>query len=585
MPTKLYCWDFHKCAKTECPAYYNKTGDCWLISGTLCHDEHVSFISKLKLCLDCKVLKQNITASSFKKILLMLSYSLEKYENTVRKSTNYSKNKASRDEYYFDILEDIIEFIPDPTFAIDNNKKVIAWNMAIEKITGVKKAEIIGKGDYSYAVPFYGYKRPILIDLINAPDKDLEKVYSNIKRESNSISGEVLLPFFKKGKDTYIWATAALIYSRDGGVLGAIEVIRDITELKEGERMVIDINNQLRGWANDLEKTTKDLSTLNSLTKLMQACTNINDAYEIISYSIMELLPAFSGCILMRSNITNQLDIVSRWGGCLIKEKSFAPASCWAFKSNRIHISNTTKKRERCNLLSKDFSGGYICIPLIAQGEAIGLLHLQAGKESLPSFELETTDSRQQFHILLGENISLTLHSIRLRENLSYQAIRDPLTNLFNRRYMEETLKRELQRARRKKSTVGLIMFDIDHFKRFNDTFGHEAGDTMLREIASFVKSNIRAEDILSRYGGEEFLITMPDSSLQTTKERAEKLRQDVKNLDVINKGQHLGAVSMSFGVAIFPNDAQDWEALIKAADDALYMAKREGRDKVVAAG
>ena len=607
MPKKLHCWEVLKCGKKECPAYENKDDNCWLIPDTLCHDKNTDdFISKTKLCLDCKVFINNITPSSLKRTLRILPLQFDEYENRLKKqnkdnlpagqgkkadktgkilpcSDRTIKNANHLSKFFIENLQDIIEFIPDPTFAIDNDKKVMAWNEAIEQMTGVKKVDIIGKGDYAYAIPFYGYKRPLLIDLLNSTDENIEKTYINIKRKLNSISGEVILPSFIKGNDIHIFAIASPIYSRDGTRLGAIQIIRDITEFKASEKMILDINNQLRDWANNLEKTTKDLGTLNTFTKLMQSCTNIDEAYEIVSHSMMELFPAFSGCIYMHNDKTNLFDIATKWGDCRIEENSFKLSTCWALRLNRIYFSKT-RSGHSCKLLPGDFSGGYICLPLVAQRRSIGLLHLQVNKEFLPSLELEFSDARQQFLIILGENISLSLYSIQLRETLRFQAIRDPLTGLFNRRYMEETLKRELQRAKRRKSSCGLIMFDIDHFKRFNDTFGHEAGDTMLKEIASFVKSNIRAEDIASRYGGEEFLITMPDATIQITQERAEKLRREVKKLHVMRGDQFLGAVTMSFGVAAFPNHAEDWELLIKAADDALYRAKAEGRDKVVVA-
>lgn len=586
LPKKLYCWEALKCGKTECPAYGLNEHKCWLIPGTLCNDNiSGGYIPKIIECLECRVLKTNITASSLNKTLWVLSHHLKDTKLDIERRG--CKNKQDTDgqrKFYVAILQDIIEFMPDPTFAIDNDKNVIAWNKAIEKMTGVKKLDIIGKGDYAYAVPFYGYKRPILIDLLNSSDEALEKTYSNFIRESDSISGEVVIPDPITGKERHIWATASPIYTRDGGKIGAIESIRDITELKDHEKMNVEVNNQLRRWANDLEKTTMDLSTLISLMKLIQGCTNIEEAYDIISRSMVELFPAFSGCIYIHNIKTNELEMRSSWGGFLIGENAFKLSHCWALKSNRIHISQTKKKKGRCKILSSDFSGGYICIPLTAHGNVIGLLHLQAARELLSSLETEITDSRKQFLMLLGENLSLSIYSIQLRETLRYQAIRDPLTGLFNRRYMEESLKRELHRAHRRKSTVGLILFDIDHFKKFNDTFGHEAGDTTLREIASFVSANIRAEDIVSRYGGEEFLITMPDASREITRQRAEKLRQEVKKLEIMNRGERLGTVTMSFGVAVYPAHADNWESLIKAADDALYKAKRDGRDRVVIA-
>ncbi len=701
MAIKLNCWEALKCNKTQCPAYLIPNNKCWLISNTLCYNNCQDiYISKISLCLDCKVFNKNITLSSLKETLRILSKQITEYRYEFKEQKNkieianrdfltalleflemleriskgeYSRRislktnnpllieltsklnsfaegaqkiaedhrelladvsrhcetlnriaggdyflKASEDsryeiaahlgrqinkvvdsrlklpedqktaddkaESYIQNLQDIIEFLPDATFAIDNDKKVIAWNKAIENMTGTKKSNIIGKADYAYAIPFYGYKRPILIDLLNASAEDIEKTYETIKRKSDAIFAEVYIPSLKGGDGAHIWAIASPLFDRDGYKIGAIESIRDMTEFKEKEKMIIDVNEKLRLWANDLEQRTRDLVVLNEMGELIQTCVSIDDAYGVISQSMLRFFPSFSGCIYMLSDSTNELVIVSKWGDELKCKNSFNPPECWALRRNRMHLSKKAIGYLRCKHLSKEFSGDYICIPLIAQGDAIGLLHLQMSKEQTSPFDLEMTESRQQLAVTIAEHISLNLYNIKLRETLKYQAVRDPLTGLFNRRYMEETLERELQRTRRSKSTIGLIMFDIDHFKRFNDSFGHEAGDTMLRQIALFIKSNIRAEDIASRYGGEEFIITMPDASLMVTKERAEKLRREVKNLHVEHGRQHLGNVTLSFGVAVFPTHAKNWELLIKAADTALYKAKAEGRDKVVVA-
>ncbi len=549
------------------------------------------YIFKIELCLNCEVFNKNLTISSAKETLRISSHQLTEYfskfsehKNKVESLNKKLANAINDTQSSAQILHNSIDFLSDATFVIDKNKKVIAWNKAIEDLTGVKKADIIGKGDYAYAVPIYGHRKPLLVDIINAPNEEVEKQYNIIERKSNAILGETYIPSFRDGKGIYLWDSASSIFDKDGNQIGAIESIRDITEYKETEKMLMDIYEKLRLWANNLEQTTRDLSVLNEVGEQMQSCAGIEDVYVVISQTMQRLFPSFSGCIYMLNDSKNLLVSVITWGESLRSKETFKPSQCMALISNRLHVSETGKNGLRCRHLLKGFSGNFICIPLSAQGESIGLLHLQIEKEQLPFSDMEMTESRQLLIMTLSEHISLSLYNIKLRDKLRYQAIRDPLTGLFNRRYMEETMVRELQRANRKNSTVGVIIFDIDHFKRFNDTFGHAAGDTMLREIASFIKSHIRMEDIASRYGGEEFLITMPDASFETTKERAEKLRQEVKKLIVLHRRKPLGAVTLSFGVAVYPTHAQKWEALIKAADKALYKAKAEGRDKVVVA-
>ena len=179
--------------------------------------------------------------------------------------------------------------------------------------------------------------------------------------------------------------------------------------------------------------------------------------------------------------------------------------------------------------------------------------------------------------------MALALGNLKLKESLKNQSICDPLTGLFNRRYMEESLEREFSRANRNKSSVAIVMMDLDHFKRFNDTFGHQAGDALLRAFGDLLKRNTRGQDIACRYGGEEFVLVLTDSNLAGALQRAEILRQQVKQLSVEYAGQLLGAVSISMGVALFPDHGMTMGDVLRASDQALYSAKREGRDRVSA--
>jgi diguanylate cyclase (GGDEF)-like protein len=181
----------------------------------------------------------------------------------------------------------------------------------------------------------------------------------------------------------------------------------------------------------------------------------------------------------------------------------------------------------------------------------------------------------------MGEQIGLAMANFRLRETLRNQSIRDPLTNLFNRRYVQESLEREVHRARRNKRPVSVVMLDVDHFKSFNDTFGHDAGDAVLKAVAGVFKSNVRKEDIVCRYGGEEFMLVLPDASLDNAGRRAEFVRAAVEDLNLTHDGRKLDDITLSMGVASFPSHGQTWEEVVVAADSALYRAKRAGRNRV----
>jgi diguanylate cyclase (GGDEF)-like protein len=215
---------------------------------------------------------------------------------------------------------------------------------------------------------------------------------------------------------------------------------------------------------------------------------------------------------------------------------------------------------------------------MVAQGEVLGILHLQSSSRDA------ITEPKHQLAYTVVEQASMALSNLKLREALREQSIRDPLTGLYNRRYMEEVFRQQLSRVTRHLHPLGIIMIDIDHFKLFNDTHGHAAGDALLRELARFLQNHIRGEDVACRYGGEEFILIMPDTSLETARQRAEQLRQDVKGIHVRDADQSLEGITLSLGAAVYPQHGRNREDVMRAADAALYRAKQEGRDRVVVA-
>jgi len=207
----------------------------------------------------------------------------------------------------------------------------------------------------------------------------------------------------------------------------------------------------------------------------------------------------------------------------------------------------------------------------------LGTLHLQT-PGGVPPVGDQILLSR-----VAGE-VAQALANLHYREALKNMAIRDPLTGLFNRRYLEEYLAMEISRSRRKGAKLSLAVIDIDHFKKYNDSFGHEAGDAVLRELGQFLSRSVRNGDAACRYGGEEFIVAMWDTTLDEARLRAERLREEVKGLPVQLGGRALAPISLSVGVAAFPEHAEDAEGLVRAADRALYSAKFSGRDRVCVA-
>jgi len=223
---------------------------------------------------------------------------------------------------------------------------------------------------------------------------------------------------------------------------------------------------------------------------------------------------------------------------------------------------------------------------MVAQGNTVGVLHLEfQSAEVRRESDMETfRDSRQRLALSAASQIALSLASLQLRETLREQSIRDPLTGLFNRRFLEESLERELQLAARRKQSVAVLFLDLDHFKKFNDTFGHDAGDMVLQSLADMFRNFFRSSDICCRYGGEEFAIVLPDSSAEDAVIRADGLRAAVKNMRLQYKKQTLGSLTLSVGIAVFPEHCSTAIELLKIADECLYESKARGRDIVTLA-
>jgi diguanylate cyclase (GGDEF)-like protein len=215
---------------------------------------------------------------------------------------------------------------------------------------------------------------------------------------------------------------------------------------------------------------------------------------------------------------------------------------------------------------------------MMAQGEIMGIFHLQKPATERP----DQMKVISQFVTTVAEAMALALANLKLRETLRNQAIRDALTGLFNRRYLEETMERELSRNKRQGTALGVIMLDLDHFKEYNDTYGHNSGDELLVALGQLIQDQVRREDIACRYGGEEFLLVMPGASTEVTLQRAQELNQAVKQLHTSSSS--LKPITISAGVAIYPNNGANAKDVIRAADAALYRAKAEGRDRVVVA-
>ncbi len=366
----------------------------------------------------------------------------------------------------------------------------------------------------------------------------------------------------------------------------ALREARDKLELRVQERTteLKDANVRLQVSVAKLEQSTRDTALLAKMGDLLQASVTTEDASRAIELTIPQLFPDTSGGLFVYSASRDDLETVFTWGlpSTELNLRTFEPDKCWALRRGSLHRMEGLCTALPCHDMPE--AEHILCVPMMAYGEALGVLHLRVDKSSRTPPDSEKL-LKEQLAIPSAEQIALSLANLNLRQTLSNQAIRDPLTGLFNRRYMEETLERERQRAARRRASLGVIMLDLDHFKNFNDTFGHDAGDAVLQELGLLLRNHVRGSDIACRYGGEEFVLILPEAPLDIVLERAEMIRSKVKKLSVYHRGQSLGQLSMSIGVALFPQHETSSVALLRSADQALYKAKNAGRDQVVIAG
>jgi diguanylate cyclase (GGDEF)-like protein len=326
-----------------------------------------------------------------------------------------------------------------------------------------------------------------------------------------------------------------------------------------------------------LEQRNAEISLVGQMTRALESPMSMKETFETLSIYCAKLLPGTSGVLYLFRNSRDLLENEAQWGTPRGAVGVVGPQDCWALRRGQPH--RTVAENDLVCPHYRDVGvlpRGALCIPLIAQGEVLGLACLQPGEgRALQAGEDVLANA-------VCEQISLTLSNIRLREALRQLSIVDPLTGLYNRRYMDETLHRELSRALRKSTPLSLIVLDIDHFKKINDLFGHDAGDAVLRSLAVQLKREVRESDVACRFGGEEFVLILTECDRSAALAKAQKIADDVRQLDVRYGSQAIGRITASFGIATFPEDGDNAEAILKAADQAVYVAKNCGCDRVV---
>jgi diguanylate cyclase (GGDEF)-like protein len=356
-------------------------------------------------------------------------------------------------------------------------------------------------------------------------------------------------------------------------------LVRQVRERRATLQALQRSGEQLNAGLAAMERHNAEILLVGQMVRALESPMTLKECFDTLSIYCARLLPETSGLLYLFRNSRDLLELESRWGRPAAALETIGPNDCWGLRRGSVH--KTLGEQDlvcRHYLDAGELPVGSLCVPLIAQGEVLGLACIQPPEGQLLAPRTETLAGT------LCEQIALTLSNIRLREALRQQSIIDPLTGLFNRRYMDETLRREISRAHRKNLPLAVIVLDIDHFKKINDLHGHDAGDTVLRAFALHLRREVREGDVACRLGGEEFVLILAECGAETAVARMQALADAIRRAEVSHGGRPLGGVTASFGVAAFPQHGHDADGLLQTADRAMYLAKNSGRDRVVMA-
>jgi diguanylate cyclase (GGDEF)-like protein/PAS domain S-box-containing protein len=491
------------------------------------------------------------------------------YARDITEQVQSGEALRESEQRFRDIAENVAEWV----WEVNCEGKLTYSSPVVEQLLGYKPEEVLGQHFYDFFLPDERERlkeAAFALFVTQKPFRDFPN--RNLH---------------KKGEIVWLSTSGVPVLDPQGNFLGYRGADIDITERRQAQEALEIANRQLQALVQEGEERNRAMARLNEMSDMLQTCQTSEEAFSAISHFVPQFFPTDAGALYLLRDSKNLLSSVTTWGPFPPSEELFLPEDCWAVRSGRAYQVADPARELRCKHISESDSlaAGYLCVPLMAQGVSQGLLHIRFLSCATQGREAAELDAKQRLAVAIAENLALALANLKLRETLQNQAIRDPLTGLFNRRYLEETMDRELHRSRRLKAHLGVVMMDLDHFKDFNDGFGHAAGDALLSALADVLTTGIRSEDIVCRYGGEEFLLIMPGAALPATQARAEEVRQAVQALQVKYQDRFLKSPTLSLGVAIFPDHGVTAEEVIAAADAALYRAKQAGRDRVEIAG
>ncbi|PJD96360.1 MAG: hypothetical protein CK426_04940 [Legionella sp.] len=471
-------------------------------------------------------------------------------------------------------LKGIIQGTTDLIAAIDTDYRLIVMNQAFEQQYLSRYGKPVALGDnikeYILALP---NSQQILLDYLNkALQGEVFQAVHNVVVDSQKKHYEI---------------TFNPIYDKEQKLIGVVLISRDITEHLQLENNMQEANKNLAIAIQKMKEKNLYISSLNLLGSTLQSCLTIEEMYAPIATYAPKILLDTAGIVYITHPSRNYMDLGVSWNSPQLQEKIISPEHCWALRRGQLHVFYNRESSVSCDHLKGVVNPpASICIPLQAQNDIVGLMYIEFITVANQT-EKEFNEVVKEYSLLVhsfAEAIALSLSNIRLRDTLHRRSIRDSLTGMYNRSYLDESLDREIYRARRQHANMAVVMVDIDYFKKINDSFGHEAGDMVLIKIANIILSNLRQSDIACRYGGDEILLLLFEINTEEVVKRINELRELISKTEFLHHGKLLGKITASFGIACLSEYGSVPKDLIREADEALYLSKKNGRNLVTLA-
>jgi diguanylate cyclase (GGDEF)-like protein len=359
-------------------------------------------------------------------------------------------------------------------------------------------------------------------------------------------------------------------YATGARRIGGISI--DITESIEAQQSLTDLNRQLEEKALELEAKKRELIYLSDMADMLYSCESENEVYKVVALTCSKLFPNMSGCIYTIANSKNYVQWNSFWGDERNSKEIFSPYECWALRRGKFNLLSPRSSGLICSHLIQPVSGTHLCVPLFRQGEIVGTLHIYA----LEKISLED----QQITEIIARTLGFALNNLMIKQRLTHENLRDGMTQLFNQRYMQTMTEQRLAEAERLRQPIGVIFLDIDNFKSYNSRYGHLTANIILQGLAKLLLKSIRSFDIACRWGGEEFVVVMPNMSLEMLRKRAEELRVNVEQMQLKDGNQILEGITASFGIAV-SEPGITVKDFLNRANQAMLEAKGTGKNRV----